>query len=335
MEDRLYYSQYRVKGRIKIRSGELQFIRFLLYNDSNPSYPKKAIVKIFDSAPEYIQESEVMIILSRLDSSIIKWYYTIIASSKLYIFMEPCVKKLTLFDTINKMRTKGKEFNHGFLEDQLIKLKKGLSKIHNKGYIHCDIATKNIFISDNNQFKIGDFGSVVKKNCFIKEYSREYIKPELLERINKGHFSTAKEENDYWALGKVFFECILLENQINFSFQNSLEILKHIDEILRINRIPPSLGREIKNLITYNNSLNNSQIQTLQNLSLKSSITSYESHTLCSFCLGPENCILFKCKHAVHKSCFFEKIGGKESTINLCPLCGKFIGNQALKELHK
>lgn len=72
--------------------------------------------------------------------------------------------------------------NETHIASILFMLAKGLKYIHAEGYIHRDLAPKNILISRTGIIKIADFGLAVK--ALICNYTgigtREYLAPEML-----------------------------------------------------------------------------------------------------------------------------------------------------------
>ena len=90
----------------------------------------------------------------------------------------------------------------------------GISYLHSKDIVHCDLKLENIMIcSDLKNIKIIDLGSSVKSDTKIKNnfyiQSRYYRSPEILYRIN---FSP---KIDIWSYGVLITELILRKNIFN------------------------------------------------------------------------------------------------------------------------
>ncbi|XP_031557654.1 aurora kinase C-like [Actinia tenebrosa] len=79
----------------------------------------------------------------------------------------------------------------------------GLAHLHQSGFIHCDIKTENILISNTGQIKIADFGLVVRTTQPIQPGFRGtqmYASPEMANELPYG------KEIDIWGLGIVAME---------------------------------------------------------------------------------------------------------------------------------
>lgn len=83
--------------------------------------------------------------------------------------------------------------------------------LHSKDVIHRDIKSPNIFITDNDEAKLGDFGLCVHGKTIVSKVRHSsageigtncYMAPEL----HKGHLFQKGKSADMWAIG-----CVLLE----------------------------------------------------------------------------------------------------------------------------
>ncbi|KAK1386765.1 hypothetical protein POM88_014943 [Heracleum sosnowskyi] len=127
--------------------------------------------------------------------------------SDLYLFiqMEFCPRTL-------KSRLKTNPTNSQQALLYLHDLLEGLAYIHKSGYLHRDLAKKNIFFGKDKNIKIGDFGLAKKMDdnmsCSHSPHSTTYGKglhraPELLEN------QPFSRKSDLYALGIVFLEMLL------------------------------------------------------------------------------------------------------------------------------
>ncbi|KAF6162230.1 hypothetical protein GIB67_008359 [Kingdonia uniflora] len=86
---------------------------------------------------------------------------------------------------------------------------RGLSMIHVKGFIHCDIKLQNILVCGSMEVKIADFGLAKKKNCDFDDGvsglrgTPLYMSP---ESVSCNVYETGV---DIWALGCVVSELVM------------------------------------------------------------------------------------------------------------------------------
>ena len=108
---------------------------------------------------------------------------------------------------INKYKT-----NHHLIDEKEIakifsQICQGLEVIHDSKIIHRDFTPQNIFIDENNNIKIGDFG-VSTRNNFSTEIvgKTEYIAPEMLKQKKYDY------RIDIYALGCILYELFKLND---------------------------------------------------------------------------------------------------------------------------
>lgn len=130
----------------------------------------------------------------------------------------------------------------------------GLSFAHKRGVIHQDIKADNIFITNEGDLKIGDFGLArllvgrVHCNASIKGMGTPaYMSPELCRGDPQDHRS------DIYSLGVLFFE--MATGQLPFRARGMIEMaMKHstapVPSVRRINPIVPDiLDRVIRRMM--------------------------------------------------------------------------------------
>ncbi|GMM31741.1 serine/threonine-protein kinase [Martiniozyma asiatica (nom. inval.)] len=136
--------------------------------------------------------------------------------SVLFIQMEYCENR-TLFDLIKQGLTKDSDTYWRLLRQIL----QGLAHIHAQGIIHRDLKPMNIFIDENQNVKIGDFGLaknvhnvVATKSSLLDIHkSAEELTSEIgtalyvAVEVNEGSGSY-NEKVDLYSLGIIFFEMI-------------------------------------------------------------------------------------------------------------------------------
>ena len=243
--------------------------------------------------------------------------------------MESCKTHNTLYEFINFKSKRNKLFKESYLYKQFYKLSDGLKYLHEKNLIHCDLSPKNIFVTDEKQFKIADLGSLRKEGFPIHQYSDLYLMPEYLKKLDNNHVVYANKKIDYWALGKLFFECCVVTNQIDFTNLNNASIIKQIDRLENY----PKIKDLIKNAMTvfeYKKHYSYSNRSELNTISISSTYqnTSKPLCSLCHTCIE-EEFMRYECLHAFHGIClsnYREKSGLNKFISLLCPKCRWYNG---------
>ncbi|XP_061221844.1 interferon-induced, double-stranded RNA-activated protein kinase isoform X8 [Neopsephotus bourkii] len=119
----------------------------------------------------------------------------------LFIQMELC-EKGPLENWIEKNRRNRKY--HEMAQTTFLQILEGVKYIHSKGLIHRDLKPQNIFVSDEDKIKIGDFGLVTSVTCdnlTENTGTKSYMAPEQLG----DRYGT---EVDIYALGLIWFEIL-------------------------------------------------------------------------------------------------------------------------------
>ena len=150
-------------------------------------------------------------ILSKFNcNNIVKYYDSYLDKDKFYILMEYC-KGQNLKDFINENIKNNELIEEDILYNIIKQICIGIKEIHNKNIIHRDIKPENIFMNENKDIKIGDFG-ISKQYNPNKEYTNtiykigciEYMSPEM--KI-KGIYN---EKSDMYSLGCIIYELFTL-----------------------------------------------------------------------------------------------------------------------------
>jgi len=88
----------------------------------------------------------------------------------------------------------------------IVDILKGIVHIHNNGCGHFDLKPANIFITQKNEIKIGDFGFSSKFGLPVKGGSQEYVPPEQQQIAGFPCIGTPK--HDIFALGVICVEML-------------------------------------------------------------------------------------------------------------------------------
>ena len=151
----------------------------------NKNYAIKVIPNTESAKNQFKNIQNEVKILSQLNcKNIVKYYDSSKDEKNIHILMEYCGEN-NLRSFINKYIN-----NKTFIEEKIIKkiIKQiclGLKEIHNKKIIHRNLKPEKIFINENMDIKIGDFG-LSKQLKSYKEYelsktksgAEDYIAPE-------------------------------------------------------------------------------------------------------------------------------------------------------------
>ena len=132
----------------------------------------------------------------------------------------------------------------------MLTLTKAVQYLHEKGIIHRDIKSQNVFYLQRKILKLTDFGIAITKDM-VKNISKEnaivgsphYLAPEV---ISDGIIS---ELSDIYALGVTYFE--LLTNQYPFVGEDAIEVaLSHVNNEPPLpSSINENIPEEIENIM--------------------------------------------------------------------------------------
>ena len=191
--------------------------------ETHKSYAVKIIKKtsLIKSRTKQKLISEIKIHKSLNHENIVKFEHYFEDAENVYILLELCYNQ-TLHELI-KRRKKLTELEAQYYVFYIIKT---LQYLHSLKIIHRDLKLANIFITENMQIKLGDFGLATQLE-FDGERKRSlcgtpnYIAPEILNGKTGHSF-----EVDIWCIGIILY--ILLIGKPPFETNNALETYKRI-----------------------------------------------------------------------------------------------------------
>lgn len=175
---------------------------------------------------------------------IIKYYDYIIKNEYLFIIMEYAAG-----GDLQKIVKKNLENGTHIKENQIwiwfLQICQALKYIHLKKILHRDIKTQNIFLDENKNIKLGDFG-ISKKLENTTDYAITsigtpfFLPPEMCngEKYNM--------KADIWMLGCVLYELCSLKKP--FKGDNMIALINNIKKD-EIPDIPPMYSNEMKEMV--------------------------------------------------------------------------------------
>ncbi|CDW80491.1 protein kinase domain containing protein [Stylonychia lemnae] len=136
-----------------------------------------------------------------------------------------------------------------YSEDQIldwfVQMALAIKHIHDRKILHRDLKTQNIFMTQTNQIKIGDFGIArVLQHTYDCAQTAigtpYYLSPEICQE------KPYNQKSDIWSLGCILYEMVTLKHAFDASSMKGL-VLK----ILRgtYPAIPPSYSQDLKDLL--------------------------------------------------------------------------------------
>ena len=204
---------------ININNTDYKIIKELVKDESgkiyqvlkNNKYYAIKVIPIKAQTKEKIKsfEKEVEILSKFNCDNIVKYYEYSKDNNNIYILMEYCDGD-NLRSLINKHINDNTLIEENILINIIIKLCTGIKEIHAKKIIHKNLKPENIFINENMNIKIGDFGISKQLDSLMtlitndKYESIDYIAPEILYK------KTYNYKSDIYSLGCIIYELFTL-----------------------------------------------------------------------------------------------------------------------------
>ena len=197
----------------KLGEGQYGIVYKVKKENDNNYYVLKQISLVGLSGAE---KNEVKIeaeLLSKINSKyVVKYYESFTYNNKLNIIMEYC-ENGDLSEYLEKLKKNRKKLDENEIYKIFIKILIGLADIHKVKIIHRDLKSLNVFLTKNNDIRIGDFGiaKLLDKALYAKTFigTYYYLSPEICKDIPYNYRS------DVWALGCILYELCTYEYPFN------------------------------------------------------------------------------------------------------------------------
>ena len=148
--------------------------------------------------------SEIRIHKHLKNENIVNFEHFFEDSENVYILLELCTNQ-----TLNELLRRRKRLTELEIKCYLMQILNALIFIHSNHVIHRDLKLSNLFLSNNMEIKVGDFGLATKINCEGERKKTvcgtpNYIAPEILDS-KSGH----SYEADIWSLGVILYTLLI------------------------------------------------------------------------------------------------------------------------------
>lgn len=237
------FSQYQpIKLLGQGAAGSVQLVR---NNSDNELYALKTIqLKLMSPHERKLAENEVTLLKVLNGPTIIKYYEHYTDSDTIYIVME-YASGGSLFDRISDHKLQGKPIPNEKILDWTAQLVIGIMLMHSKNILHRDIKSQNMFLTNGDIVKLGDFGiskSLGTQSDFAKTYcgTPYFMSPEVCRGENYN------QKSDIWALGCALYELAALKKP--FDDNNIPGLIKMICE-KDYDPLPDNIDLKIRGLI--------------------------------------------------------------------------------------
>ena len=217
------YLSYEITSTlVKNLEREVHIIESINEDQSKSSYILKKVTS-YKIPLEIILHNE----LSRKNSNILKVQRFWTEGQNHYIIMEFC-EKGDLGNYIESLNQHPDPFNK--IIEMCIKISENLKILHDFNVCHRDLKPQNIFITSQDNLKIGDFGYCkVSDINDTNEYhtllgTKNYLSPELIRMYSGEYVQSNAFRDDIFALGKIFFDLGFgkIDNQMNINYPDNL-----------------------------------------------------------------------------------------------------------------
>ncbi|NXS11272.1 NEK3 kinase, partial [Neodrepanis coruscans] len=190
--------------------GEGSFGRALLVHHriSDQKYAMKEIRLPMSSSGIENSRKEAVLLAKMKHPNIVAYKESFEADGHLYIVMEYCDDG----DLMQKIKhQRGNLFPEDTILHWFVQMCLAVKHIHDKRVLHRDIKSKNVFLTQNGNVKLGDFGSarlLAHPMSYACTYvgTPYYVPPEIWESMPYNN------KSDIWSLGCILYELCTLKH---------------------------------------------------------------------------------------------------------------------------
>ena len=324
-------------------SGEISTIG-IAHFPAKRGYPATAIVKILNTRhPDSSKETMATLSLQNFSRYIVQLYCFYQTTYNYVLFLEHC-KGRTMHDRL----ILGANWEERRLLEWFRQLAEAVSAIHKKKYAHRDIKPQNIFLTESDEIRLGDFGeaSAVRESqqTTYPRGSPNYIPTPLRANVHNPMKvdKTCGYLHDIWSLGRTFYEMCMgryvqefeeRQGDMQFCLQMvtynlnakgvSSQLVKLITDMLSVEVIPMEIVHVVEavaRLIAAREPLRPVELASEETLPV--SFTSLTPPKVLRCQYGdqhPKDLQSFQCGHTFCKACMEQKCAQQGRYI--CPLC--------------
>jgi serine/threonine protein kinase len=306
-------------------------------------YPATAIVKILNSKrPDSCKETMTTLSLQNLSRYIVQLYCFYQTTYNYVLFLEHCMG-----GTMHDRLTMGANWEEWRLLEWFRQLAEAVATMHTKRYAHRDIKPHNIFLTESDEIRLGDFGEASAVRESLTKYPRgtpNYI-PNPLRADVRNPMQVSKEcgySHDIWSLGRTFYEMCMgryvqefeeRKGDMRFCLQMvtynlnakgiSSRLVKLITDMLSVEVIPMEMAQVVEavaRLIAAREPLRPVELTSEETLPLSFSSLKPPKVLRCQYGdQHPKDLQSLECGHTFCKACLEIKCAKQGRYI--CPLC--------------